>query len=444
MNNPIDKTPMPQNTHAEEAVIGCMLIESSIIADVMSKLSEHDFYKLECSLIFKTIASLEKDNKEVNLISVANDMKLNKFDIPYAKLVEYINTVQTVDSYKSYVEMVKEKSIARSIILSSNKLMNNMYTCKSPAFPLQMFNASIEKIMMGTSQNDVYEFGEGIQSIIEDFKKRQEQFRLGPPFPYGLETLDKNTGGLSKKYLTVIGGRPSSGKTCFSLNIAYRLATIGKKILIFSCETPEEDLRDRIISSVLEIDYLDMRTGNVDNTSLEKIKNFISTSKLNIPMLYCPNATLEYIKTNVEKYSPDFFIIDYLQMCRVEGNTSNRNLELEQFCNAIKKLAAETNSGAIVLSQLIREGEKTDREIPKLSDFKDSGGIEAAMDVGIILQRGSKKIDKLEDRDMNVLAPVMLYVCKQRNGPVGSVRLLFYKKIQKLVENKDNVDPGEY
>lgn len=440
MNNPIDKIPMPQNTYAEEAVIGCMLIEASIIPDVMSKLSEHDFYKLECSLIYKTIASLEKDNKEINLISVANDMKLNKMDIPYAKLVEYINTVQTVDSYKSYVEIVKEKSMARSIILSSNRLMNNMYSCKSPLFPLQMFNASIEKIMAGSSQNDVYEFGDGIQSIMDDFKKRQEQFRLGPPFPYGLETLDKNTGGLSKKYLTIIGGRPSVGKTCWALNIAYNLATRGKKILIFSCETPEEDLRDRIISSVLEVDYLDMRTGNVDDTSLAKIQKFISGSKLNIPMLYCPNATLEYIKTNVEKYSPDFFIIDYLQMCRVEGNTNNRNLELEFFCNSLKKLAAETNSGAIVLSQLIREGEKSDREVPKLSDFKDSGGIEAAADVGIILQRGSKKIDKLEDRDMNVLAPVMLYVCKQRNGPVGSVRLLFYKKIQKLIEDTTNIN----
>ena len=438
MDNPIDKTPMPQNTHAEEAVIGCMLIEASIIADVMSKLSEHDFYKLECSLIFKTIASLEKDNKEVNLISVANDMKLNKLDIPYAKLVEYINTVQTVDSYKSYVEMVKEKSIARSIILSSNKLMNNMYTCKSPAFPLQMFNASMAKIMAGTSQNDVYEFGEGLQTIIDDFRSRVDRYKNGPQYPFGIEKLDQNTGGLSKKELLVIGGRPGSGKSAIMLNIAYSLTKKGKKVLIFSGEMPPEHLRDRIISSVLEVDSFDMRTGNVDNIALEKIKAFIKTSNLNIPMLYCPAMSFEYIRSNVEQYKPDFFIIDFLQLVKVTNE--NRSRGLGEFCINVKQLAVDNNSGVIILSQLSRDGEKEERAVPRLSDFRESGEIEAICDVGMILQNASKKTDELGDGDFNVLAPVNLFVCKQRNGPVGMVKLMFMKRYQKFIECDKNIN----
>jgi replicative DNA helicase len=412
---------MPHSPEAEQNLLGNLIADPNKIADL--DLNEGDFYFDKHKYIFLAIKKLVEAGEEVNLVSINEKLKNNKDVKPdyIASLVD-----NCTPNYLSHQKIIKQKSLARKMIQASVMMQNDL---ADPNKNVEEVLSAFQSEILSLSNKNIR--GErDLNSIIKEGLERLEKISKNPRkvsgIPSGFCDLDKFTGGFQKSDLIVIAARPSMGKTSFVLDITRNAAREGYKIGIFSLEMSKHQLGDRFISAVSKMNLVKLRNGFLSPDEFKIIVENVQEKLWNLQVFVDDTGVLTGEEIFVrgmrmwKKHQVDMIVIDYLQLIRAKGRS--RHEEVSLIVNKLKHLAKTVDIPVIIVSQLNREVERREDKRPKLSDLKESGDIEQSADVVIFIYRDEYYSPKTTQKGIAEIT-----VAKQRNGPVGQVRLYWNK-----------------
>ena len=435
MDAPVMRS-LPQSIEAEQSVLGAMIIDKNAITKVMEKLRDEDFYRDGHKVIFKAISDMSKDDMAVDLLTLLEYLKSTD-QLERAGGVTYItevsSSVPTTANLSSYIKIVEEKSILRKLIKASTAIIEDSYNKQSEVSGvLDLAEKKIFDIAEKKSSNDFEPLSDvlerGFLEIERLFNNRGEITGVGS----GFTDLDSKTSGFQKGDMVLIAARPSMGKTTFALNIAEHAALReGKSVVIFSLEMSKEQLAYKLLCSEANVDLLKLRTGTLDDKDWENIAR--ATGPLSKAKIYIDDTAGVSVMEMRSKcrrlkmeYGIDLILIDYLQL--MSGSSSeNRQQEVSEISRSIKALAKEMECPVIALSQLSRAPEQRADHRPMLSDLRESGSIEQDADLVMFLYR-----DEYYNKETDEKNVAECIVAKQRNGPVGTVKLAFLGQLSKF------------
>ncbi len=421
---------LPHSAEAEQAVVGAMLMNKDAIMSASEIITGEDFYQTAYGILFDSMVELFQAGKPVDLITLQEHLK-EKDVPPEISSLEFardlIASVQTSANVKFYAEIVQEKSTLRRLIKVNEEVAN---ICYQENQPLEVILDKAEKgVFELVERGNVQEYTpikQVVLNALDVIEKASKTTGSVTGIPTGFIDLDYKLSGLQRSDLVLIAARPSMGKTAFVLNIAQHAAfrqNLG--VAIFSLEMSKEQLVNRLFSLESNVDAQLLRTGNLKDTDWEKLiegAGRIGKSKLVIDDT--SGISITEMRSKCRKYKLelglDLIIIDYLQLMSGSGGKSNesRQQEISEISRSLKGLARELNVPVIALSQLSRAVEQRTDKRPKLSDLRESGAIEQDADVCMFIYREDYYIPDTEDKG---IAEVI--IAKQRNGPVGTVRL---------------------
>ena len=434
----------PQNVEAEKSVLGAMLIDDEAIGSAIEVLNETWFYDEVHRKIFKAITELYSERKNVDLITLSDKLKTDGSleqvgGVSYLSLI--IDFVPTSANVEHYARIVKEKGVLRRLIKNATQIISDSYSS----------NGNIE---------DVVDNAERLIFEVADLKQRQGSFHIKDLVRQGIETLDflyqrkqhitglatgferfdHMTSGLQNSDLIIIAGRPSMGKSALAVSIAeYAGIELKKGVGIFSLEMSKEQLVQRMLCSQARVDAHKVRSGFLaasDWPKLTAAAGKLSESKIFIDDTPAISALELRAKARRLKANNDIqmIILDYLQLMRSTVRSDSRQQEISEISRSLKALARELSIPVIALSQLSRAVESRQDHRPQLSDLRESGAIEQDADVVVLLMREEYYNPTEENKGV---ADVI--IAKQRNGPVGTVKLAFIKEYMRF-ENLARAD----
>lgn len=450
--NLYDRMP-PQDIDAERAVLGAMLMRGEAIGAAVEILghSEHNVFFIPAhQIIYDVIVSLFNDNKPLDRVLFIDE--LNRRDSlekvgGESYLVELVSVVPTAANVEYYARIVLEKSLRRRLIESCARITVDAYQGQQEVEEL-LDGAEKEVFALNEQRqtNRIYAVSELLQ---EGVHRIEQQIKSGDSIT-GLKTgfteMDLKLSGLQPADMIVLAARPSVGKTAFALNIAANAAIReGKCVLLFSLEMAKEQLVQRLLCMVGEVDSDRLRKGFLADAEFTKVQK--AAGMLDRARIYIDESaglTPLELRSKARRQSAqdklDLIIIDYMQLMHSSSRNENRQTEISEISRSIKGLARELSVPVMTLSQLSREAEKDDKGTPKLSHLRESGAIEQDADVVIILSR--PPASERENRENIIIANI----AKQRNGPTGRFDLLFQANKQRF-RNLDHSgaeqnDPG--
>ena len=428
--------PLPQNDEAEKAVLGSILIDNSSIHEVLEILITEDFYKDAHRKIFDSMIDLEQNNYPIDVLTLYE--YLNKKgnlleEVGGSSYLTYLTElVPTSVNVSHYARIVKDKSILRNIVLTATDIAETGY--EDEVDP-EKFLDQAEKAILDIAQSQVkpgfYNSKELSQQALELIETLHAKKELITGISTGFEKLDSMTAGLQPSDLIIIAARPGLGKTSFCLNIASN-AALNYKLTVgmFSLEMAREQLMLRLLSMKSMVNYSNIRSGYIKKSDLELlVKAAEEYSKSNFFIDDSPALNVLEVRAKARRQKRDkgldLLIVDYLQLMRGHGRTETREREIAEISASLKALAKELHIPVIGISQLSRQTEaRTDRR-PQLADLRESGAIEQDADVVMFIHRADAYRKNAEEKDG--LAEII--IGKQRNGPVGSVRLAFLESL---------------
>ena len=433
----------PQAVEAEQSVLGSMLLSKEAIGKAVELLDESCFYRVEHQQIFQAIVGLYDANKPVDLITLTQELKKRrrlKEVGGRVYLMGLLESTPTAANLEYYARIVLEKATLRKLADVSTGIVTQCYQPEVEADSLldkaeqQIFNLSESRMRGGFVH--IGEILPHTFEAIEEFHKR-EGFVTG--IPSGFKELDSLTSGFQKSDLVIIAGRPSMGKTAFSLSIAQYVAIKEKlPVAIFSLEMSKSQLVQRMLCSEARVDSHLLRTGRLPNRDWPRLS--IAVGPLSEAPLFIDDTpaigVLEMrAKARRLKSSQNIgmVILDYLQLMQGPKGAENRQQEISTICRSLKGLAKELDVPVLALSQLSRQVEVRGKEHrPQLSDLRESGAIEQDADLVLFIYR-PEVYGILQDRKGNPLQGVAeIIIGKQRNGPTGSVKLAFIDEYAKF------------
>ena len=432
MTAPSAKLP-PHSHEAEQSVLGSLLIDPRAWDKVVGIVSEDDFYRKNHSLIFLAMQALAKRSQPFDVITVTEELK-NRGDLEKAGgdvyLFELAKNTPTAANVQAYAEIVREKSVLRKLIEVGTDIAEEAYGTKGSEAQ-QLLDAAESKIFKIAEQNSRGTGPVDLGSLLARATEKLDELYHSDNAITGLETgfkdLDNMTSGLQQGDLVIVAGRPSMGKTSFSMNIAEHAAVkSGKPVLVFSMEMPGEQLTLRMMSSLGRIDAHRIRTGKLTDADWPRVASAVgvlSDAKMFIddtPAL-SPNEVRSRARRVAREHGDiGLIVLDYLQLMQIKGHTENRTNEISEISRSLKAIAKELSTPVIALSQLNRSLEqRTDRR-PVMSDLRESGAIEQDADVILFVYR-----DEVYNEDTPDKGTAEIIIGKQRNGPIGKVRLTF-------------------
>ncbi|MCI6190693.1 MAG: replicative DNA helicase [Clostridium sp.] len=435
MDAPIMRS-LPQSIEAEQCVLGAMITDKNAIAEAIEKLEEEDFYRDGHKVIFKTISEMFKDDMPVDLVTLLERLKATE-KLEKAGGVTYVSelgsSLLTTINLSAYIKIVKEKSILRKLIKASTSIIEDSYNKQG----------EVENVLEGAEKR-IFDIAEkrntsdfeplnvvlerGFVEIERIFNNKGEITGVGS----GFIDLDAKTSGFQKGDMVLIAARPSMGKTTFALNIAEHAALReGKSVVIFSLEMSKEQLAYKLLCSEANVDMLRLRTGALEDKDWESIAR--ATGPLSKAKIYIDDTagvTVMEMRSKCRRlkleYGIDLIVIDYLQLMSGSSNES-RQQEVSEISRSIKALAKEMECPVIALSQLSRAPEQRADHRPMLSDLRESGSIEQDADLVMFLYRD--EYYNKETEDTNIAECI---IAKQRNGPVGTVKLAWLGQYSKF------------
>lgn len=434
----------PQNIEAEKSVLGSMLIDADAIGTAIEHLDESLFYDDAHRLIFRAILDLYNSRKNVDLITISDNLKTDGLldrvgGVTYLSVI--IDFVPTSANVEHYAQIVKEKGLLRKLISSATQIVTESYESKGDveavvdnAERLIFEVADLKHHQQSTHVKDIVK---GSIEAIDRLYQRKEKIT---GIPAGFEKLDQMMSGLQKSDLIIVAARPSMGKSALAVSIAENVGIdSGKAVAIFSLEMSKEQLVQRMLCSQARVDAHKVRSGFLSPSDWPKLTK--AAGKLSKSHIYIDDtpaiSVLELrAKARRLKASADLqmIILDYLQLMRGSAKADSRQQEISEISRSLKALAREVNVPIIALSQLSRAVESRQDKRPQLSDLRESGAIEQDADVVILLMREEYYTPTEENRGV---ADVI--IAKQRNGPVGTVKLQFTKEFMRF-ENLAYVD----
>ncbi len=437
MEEALIKRTMPNSIEAEQSVVGAMMMDRAAIIAASETLASEDFYHHQYGVLFDAIVELFNQNKPVDPVTLQD--KLKEKDLPpeissMEYVLDLIAAVPTAANIRYYANMVKDKAMLRKLIKVAESIQNE---CYAGSEELQTIFANTEKnvFQLLQSQNSG-EFVPIKQIVINALDRIEKASRIQgnvTGIATGFIDLDYRMSGLQPSDLILVAARPSMGKTAFVLNIAqYTAFHSDIATAIFSLEMSKEQLVNRLFSLESRVDAQMLRNGNLSDTDWEKLiegAGTIGRSKLIIDDT--PGISIGELRSKCRKYKLEFnlelIIIDYLQLMSGNGRTDFRQQEISEISRSLKALARELHVPVIALSQLSRAVEQRPDHRPMLSDLRESGAIEQDADVVMFLYR-----DDYYNKDSDKKNIAEVIIAKQRNGPIGTVNLVWLPQYTKF------------
>ncbi len=457
----MDRVP-PHNLEAEQSVLGAVLLDSEALHTVMDMIQPDDFYVEVHRLLFMSMQELYQKSQPVDLITLVDHLKSNgKIDTVggYAAVSAIGDRVPTAANVSYWAQIVKDKSLLRHMVNEATSIVQTAY--EQPPDVGEFLDQAQDRILRVAMDKTTTSF-QPIRKIVNDsfeiIEKYFDEKRIVTGVPTFFDELDKLTSGFQPADLVILAGRPSMGKTALALNLARNAAIDGgAKVVVFSLEMTAEQLVMRLLCSEAEVDISKLRQGFLskgDWPSLTSAAGRLSEASIIID----DSSALSVLELKAKcrriqaEYGIDMIIVDYLQLMRGSSRkaSAGRWEEVGEISRSLKGVAKELKVPIIALSQLSRAIEQRDDKRPKLSDLRESGSIEQDADVILFIHRPAllnpkKKREKEQaddgynpyadssgddggDRDITDRRYTELIIGKQRNGPIGTLRLTFFEE----------------
>ena len=439
----------PQSVEAEQAVLGCMLIDPEAVPKVLHVLTEKSFYKTAHSHIYSVMGTLFEKNKTVDNITVTDELKKSKkldevggayfitglsSDAPSAANVEY------------YAKIVKEKEILRSIIQSAVQMSTQAYDGTEDA---TIVLDQAEQILFNLSQDAERGGFKPIEpvlhEVLDNWGSRKKGTLTG--IPTGYYDLDDLLSGLQKSDLIICAGRPSMGKTALALSIARNAALeYGHRVCIFSLEMSNTQLVERLLTAEAKVDSHLVRTGKLPKNEWKRLAQAAGPlSEANIYIDDSAGLNIMDLRAKARQLKAEkdieLIIVDYIQLMNSGGKFESRQQEISLISRSLKALAKDLNVPVLALSQLSRAVENRTDHRPIMSDLRESGAIEQDADIILFIYR--KYVYSKNEEDMGLGE---IIVGKHRNGPTGTVQISFidrYAKFENLSRMETEFIPDD-
>ncbi|MEQ2421329.1 replicative DNA helicase [Megasphaera sp. CLA-AA-H81] len=420
----------PQNVEAEQAVLGAMLLSHDAVIVAMEKLQSQDFYRDVHRIIFEAMEHLHRENKEIDVITLPDELKrMKKLDDVGG--LEYVlnlpNLVGSAANIEYYANIVAEKALARNLISTCTELMTEAYDGQKETEAL-LDDAERRILQLSDTKNrgDFASVGAVVEVTLDKITKLYENKAGLTGLPTGFRDLDRMTSGLQPSDLILVAARPSMGKTAFTLNIAQNVGVRQHKtVAFFSLEMSQEQLVQRLLCQIAHIDSQKLRTGQL-NSDEEWTRLTDACDKLYESPIYIddtPGISVAEMRSKARRlkseHGLDLIIVDYLQLMQGR-NAESRQQEISEISRSLKALARELKVPLIALSQLSRSVESRQDKRPMLSDLRESGALEQDADIVSFLYREDYYDKETENQHITEVI-----LAKHRNGPVGSVKLYF-------------------
>ncbi|MCD8149762.1 MAG: replicative DNA helicase [Clostridiales bacterium] len=428
---------MPHSLEAEQSVIGAMMMDRDAILTASEMLVKDDFYHQQYGILFESIMELFNSGAAVDMVTLQERLR-EKNVPPEISSLEYmadlITTVPTSANVRHYAQIVQDKSMLRKLIRTNEEIADACY----------LGNESLEDILNDTEKRifhllqsrvggDYVPIREVVLQALDRIEQASKTQGTVTGIPTGFVDLDYRLSGLQKSDLILLAARPSMGKTALALNIAQYVAFHeNMAVAIFSLEMSKEQLVNRLFSLESRVDAQVLRSGNLSDADWEKLiesAGTIGSSRLIIDDT--PGITVSEMRSKCRKYKLEhdlqLVIIDYLQLMSGSRRTDSRQQEISDISRALKQLARELQVPVIALSQLSRQVEQRPDHRPMLSDLRESGAIEQDADVVMFIYR-----DDYYNKDSDNKGIAEVIIAKQRNGPIGTVNLVWLPQYTKF------------
>jgi replicative DNA helicase len=440
----------PHNLQAEQSLLGALMLENSVWEQVADKVRESDFYRKEHQLLFRAIAILAERDQPFDVITLAEALEKRKLltdigGMPY--LAEIDRNTASAANAAHYARIVRFNSVLRQLVRAGTGIADL-------AFDTQ---GRDEAEILDAAESKVFEIAEqltrggGFQSIetllTVAVNKIDELYHRDEPItgvPTGFIDFDMKTSGLQPADLIICAGRPSMGKTSFAMNVAENVAIkTGKGVAVFSMEMPGDALAMRMMSSLGQIDQHRVRTGKLSEEDWPRLTSAVTMlSQATMFIDDTPALSPTDLRARVRRLQRDLkrdekelglIVIDYLQLMQAPSEGENRATEISAISRSLKALAKELHVPVMALSQLNRSLEQRPNKRPVMSDLRESGAIEQDADVIVFIYR-----DEVYNEDSPDKGVAEIIIGKQRNGPIGTLKLAFlgqYTKFENLADD---------
>ncbi len=432
----------PQDLDAEKSLLGAIILSNDVLPEILTIIKPRDFYDERHATIFAAIIDLYDKHSPIDLLTLTDELKRKKQLKQIgggAYLAELSNFVPASSHAKAYAEIIEKASVRRRLIRAGTQIAEKAYNDDADADDL-----------IGEAEKDLFEVSDKIvksdyvamDALLADAFDRIEDLHKNKGTLRGLKTgfrdLDKKTAGFQKGDLIIIGARPAMGKTTFAQNLAYNIASINNKgVLFFSMEMAANEIVDRMISDVSGVDNWKMRTGNLSDDEFQKIGDALGEmDELPIYIDDTSSMTIVELRNKARRAMHDhdigIVILDYLQLLSGSDRyAGNRVQEVTEISRGLKVLARELKIPVIALAQLSRNVTGRDDPRPVLSDLRESGSIEQDADLVMFLHRPDyyhQNEDNYEETHITELL-----VQKHRHGAIGKIELYFHPELLRFM-----------
>ena len=437
MDEALIKKILPHSTEAEQSVIGSMIMDRDAIMAATEVINGADFYDQQYMILFDTMVELLNEGKPVDLITLQD--RLKEKDVPaQVSSLEFIRdlvaAVPTSANVRYYAQIVRDKAVLRKLIKSAEETANECYLDKENLDSIiEKAEKSVFNIVQNRGSKEFTDIKDVVLRSIDSIEAAAKNQGSVTGIATGFYDLDYKTAGLQPSDLILIAARPSMGKTALALNIAEFVALKSNiTTAVFSLEMSQDQLVKRILSMNSKVDSQAIRTGNLSNddwTSLMESARVIGNSNLVIDdtsSISVSEMRSKCRKLKMEK-NLGLIIIDYLQLMSGSRRSESRQQEISEISRSLKSLAREINVPVVALSQLSRAVESRPDKRPMLSDLRESGAIEQDADVVMFIYR-----DDYYNHDTEEPGVSEVIIGKQRNGPVGTVKLAWLAQFTKF------------
>lgn len=427
----------PHDIEAEQAVLGGLMIDKDVVANVVEILKIEDFYRDDHKEIFSAILDLYEISNPIDVLSVKEKLRTKGVleavgDIEYLTLLT--DKIPTTANIEYYARNIEEKSILRRLIKSSNEILSLGYEASEEVSII--LDQAEKKIFDILDKRNVKGFSPIKEVLLESFNKLEELYNSKghiTGIPTGFTDLDVKTAGLHNSDLILIAARPALGKTSFVLNIAANAAIHAKApVAVFSLEMSKEQLTNRMLSCEAMVDSNKIKTGKLEDDDWPKIARALGPlSQAPIYIDDTPGITINDIRAKCRRLKLEkglkLVIIDYLQLMQGRGKSESRQQEVSEISRSLKILAKELDVPVVTLSQLSRAPDARADHRPVLSDLRESGAIEQDADIVMFLYRDDYYNPETDKKNI-----AEIIIAKHRNGSTGTVELVWLGQYTKF------------
>jgi replicative DNA helicase len=437
---------VPQAQDAEVSLLGALLIDGEAIHKILDLIRPEDFYKHAHQKIYRAMLALLEKGEPFDVVTLSNQLgtmgELENIG-GTAYLAQLAASVATSASVFHYGKILREKAMLRNLIHTATEIVEQGYEgCEN----VEDFLDQAEKSIFEISERNIRQSFTPVKEIVKDsFKAIEflyENKSTVTGVPTGFKKLNELTSGFQASDFIIIAGRPSMGKTAFALNMAFHAAKeSGKNIAVFSLEMSKEQLVQRMLCSEARVDSSKLRGGFLRETDWPKLTKAASALS-ETPVLIDDTPAISVLEMRAKarrltkENSLGMIVVDYLQLMRGDNHES-REREISDISRSLKALAKELNIPIVALSQLNRGVEGRTDKRPQLSDLRESGSLEQDADLIAFIYR-----DEVYNRDTPEQGVAEIIIGKQRNGPIGTVKLKFFHEFTRFEELEEKY--GEF